>query len=75
MGTSKSRREKQAWIELILNVALEREKEPLSKKRLLAEFVLQMKATRKTGLEILRAMEDAGRIKIIGDEIWSVKND
>lgn len=69
MGTAKTRREKQAWIEMVLSMAVKGKKEPLSKKKLLAEFSLQMFSSRRTGLEILKAMEASERIKIEGDNV------
>ena len=74
MGTKQTRAEKQGWMEMMIKMGLDQEKEPLSLKQLLATFVLRMRSSRRTGLEILKAMETTGRIRIDGDEIWSLKH-
>ena len=73
MGTEQTRRLKQNWIETVIRLACDKEREPLSKKRLLAQFVLQNHCEARVGREILAAMETTKRIRIDGDEIWSLK--
>ena len=42
---------------MVLDMAIKGEEKPLSKSKLLAEFSLQMFSARRTGLEILKALE------------------
>ena len=73
MGTSQSRAEKQGWMEMMLKMHCDGKIKPISKEYLLSLFILRNRSSRRTGLEILKAMETTKHIRIDGDEIWSLK--
>lgn len=70
MGTEGSRRYKVEWLKEKIDTFFKKRPEgSISKKKLLAEFELQTYAARRTGLEILNALEDMNFISVEGDII------
>ena len=66
MGTRTSREMKINWILINLN-NLKKSNVSIDKAEFVAKFALDMMSTRRTGYDILKTLELAGRIK---EEIW-----
>jgi len=72
MGTAKSRQHKINWFLARINAA--REKEIIiNKEKIIAVFCIDLSSSRKTALEILKSLEFAGRIKVVGSEIFPAR--
>lgn len=68
MGSEETRQRKIEWMNMVLDVGFDKD-QCLDKKKLLAEFCLQCRSSRRTGLELLKIFEDKGKIRIDGDDI------
>lgn len=74
MGTTQSRRDKIIWMnETLKRFFFQRPKQPVSKERLLAEFVKAHGSTVRTGEEILGILDKTEMIKVDDDDIWERK--
>jgi len=72
MGTAKTRQYKINWLFGHILAAMEAGR-IVEKEKLIGVFCLDLASSRKTALEILKDLEHAGKIKIIGNEIWTPK--
>lgn len=70
MGTAKTRQYKINWLFAHIAAAMKQGK-IIDKDKLIGLFCIDLASSRKTALEILRDLENAEKIKIIGNEIWT----
>ncbi len=70
MGSQKSAAFKIKWLETHINSAMDQGK-IINKEKLISQFCITHASTRRTCLEYLHHLENLGRIKIVGDEIWT----
>lgn len=70
MGTAKTRAYKINWLFGHISAAMKKGV-IIDKEKLIAAFCIDLASSRKTALEILKDFETTGKIKIIGNEIWT----
>lgn len=70
MGTSNTRIAKVGWFKSIFHTFFTKKPDAfIDKDKLIANFALENNSTRRCGLEILRLFENAGKIKVKGNEV------
>lgn len=69
MGTHSTLMAKYEWLQRVFDAALEKNMAQ-DKEKLIANFCIELKATRRKCLEILKTFETADKIEIKGNEIF-----
>ncbi|GAI62919.1 unnamed protein product [marine sediment metagenome] len=70
MGTAGTRQYKINWLIGHISAAMKAGR-IVDKEKLIGAFCIDLASSRKTAKEILRDLELAGRIKVLGNEIWT----
>lgn len=69
-NSNNRRRKKIAWLEATLSSFFEKNPDKsISKKKLMAQFCLAFAACEQNFKELLKIFENAGKIKVEGDEV------